>query len=705
MFYTVRLNESSELWSFIGAIALLTFFITLCASCGVSQSSPDISTPAPAALSPPTESATPTPQPADSLSAPIGQTLVPVLSTSVETSTPTPTPVPVHGSPILTLADPLSETAPVHGSPILLPLGGYTSLEERAALHDVVARVTLRSVTTTVELILRNPLGDTAYAGALEFRFEVQEYLAGSGGSEIVGVGYENKLFYTQAEARVTLPSLLASRDIRWDDRDAIVFFERAPDLLPSSAQEGRYLLGGLGYSGYSNSPDSFTIASPYNKGWLPAAPSGGASGTVGTSPGSGDQLFLTDDPAKYGAQGASGTAGSTPTITLSELRNRIGAVDTEIRAGDGSEEYRSCVWYKHYRERNVRWEIETKGSAYHRIDRELASGMPTGSVIYSDRGGSAIGYPPSSLGKYWLEGRDKDLFVAQAVDSEPKDWWGNSVINGVIYSRELSTARPLPAGEYRFYFEALPAERVVCSGHVEQEKNTREWFITVTAPTDTLHEAFFDPVLDTSTSAVGADSTDGVLKPSAFTDSGGATTTIGSLEWKSGAVKMNVSPHTALNGQVLDFIELDGTVSLSLYTADATVDTTTDTVSWSVDSQPWEDGDTLMLRIRKAPNRPPVFDTSTYAFTVREDTPAQRIIGSISATDPDAGDSPWYYITGGNEAGRFNMSANAGLLLVWGALDYETASSYTLSVEARDGKENGTATTTVEISVTDVEE
>ena len=141
------------------------------------------------------------------------------------------------------------------------------------------------------------------------------------------------------------------------------------------------------------------------------------------------------------------------------------------------------------------------------------------------------MGYPPASLGKYWLEGRDKDLFVAQAVDPEPKDWWGNGVINSVIYSRKLSTARPLPAGEYKFYFEALPAERVICSGHVELEKNTREWFITVAAPAGTLHEAFFDPVLDTSTSAVGADSTDGVLKPSAFTDSGGATTTIGSLD------------------------------------------------------------------------------------------------------------------------------------------------------------------------------
>ena len=113
------------------------------------------------------------------------------------------------------------------------------------------------------------------------------------------------------------------------------------------------------------------------------------------------------------------------------------------------------------------------------------------------------------------------------------------------------------------------------------------------------------------------------------------------------------------------------------------------------------------MLRIRRGPNRPPVFDTSTYAFTVREDAPTWRVIGHVSATDPDAGDSESvrYYITGGNEAGRFQLGSNHGELLVWGALDYETASSYTLSVEARDGNENGTATATVEITVTDVAE
>ena len=67
-----------------------------------------------------------------------------------------------------------------------------------------------------------------------------------------------------------------------------------------------------------------------------------------------------------------------------------------------------------------------------------------------------------------------------------------------------------------------------------------------------------------------------------------------------SGTVKLKLNPHDGLTGHALDFIEMDGTVSLSLDVNDAAVDSVSRTLSWSVVSQPWEDGDKLMLRIRK---------------------------------------------------------------------------------------------------------
>ena len=110
------------------------------------------------------------------------------------------------------------------------------------------------------------------------------------------------------------------------------------------------------------------------------------------------------------------------------------------------------------------------------------------------------------------------------------------------------------------------------------------------------VHEALFDPVTDGS--AVAADSTVGVLDPAAFIDAG-ATTTIERIEWEAGTTKIKLTPHTALAGRVVDFIELDGTVSLSLIIDDATVDAANNTLNWPVSSQPWDDGDKLMVRMR----------------------------------------------------------------------------------------------------------
>ena len=84
-------------------------------------------------------------------------------------------------------------------------------------------------------------------------------------------------------------------------------------------------------------------------------------------------------------------------------------------------------------------------------------------------------------------------------------------------------------------------------------------WEVTVTAPaTGTLHEAFFDPV--TVGTAVKADGSNGVLKPTSFTV-GGTATEITSLEWSNNQVVLTLNPHVSLSGHVLDFIALDGSV------------------------------------------------------------------------------------------------------------------------------------------------
>jgi VCBS repeat-containing protein len=67
---------------------------------------------------------------------------------------------------------------------------------------------------------------------------------------------------------------------------------------------------------------------------------------------------------------------------------------------------------------------------------------------------------------------------------------------------------------------------------------------------------------------------------------------------------------------------------------------------------------------------------------SVAENSPANTVVGTLSAIDPDAGDSATYTLTN-NAGGLFAISGNQ--LVVAGALDYETAASHQVTVRATD--------------------
>ena len=103
-----------------------------------------------------------------------------------------------------------------------------------------------------------------------------------------------------------------------------------------------------------------------------------------------------------------------------------------------------------------------------------------------------------------------------------------------------------------------------------------------------------------------------------------------------------------------------------------------------------------------EACNQDPVFDPDSYEFTVDEDAAVGDNVGTVTASDLDEGDTVSYSISSGNEAGQFSIDYSTGDITVVGALDYETTTSYTLTVEADDAKD-GTDTATVNIAVGDV--
>ena len=453
---------------------------------------------------------------------------------------------------------------------------GANSLEERIFKSPVVARVRLDSVSSTVESGLIYE--DTKHIALLEFNFSVIEYLKGSGADDMAAVWAAAPLFDTRQEAEAALPAIAAARDDRWDNHDAIIFLRQSAETLSSTQQADRYYLAWGGtwkdYGYYDGRlDDGYSLASRHNKFWLPAEAASGAQ----SQPSGDQQRFLMDVPPE---------TGSGPTITLGEFKTRIAAVTAKLDAGDGSDDYIKCVQDSYRLERKKRYRAEMRperpytGSNISPPNAHVFnSGLAGGTAVYELLEDSDI--VPGVPFQVWLDDGASDLFDAATPSRNYR----------------VTATRPLHGGQYKFYLNHRGPFYSLCDGWTIRY----DWTITVTAPEGTLHEAFFDPVTDGTT--VAADDTNGVLKPATFTDTDGTSATIERIAWEPGTVKLELDPHTGIAGHILDFFALDGSVPLSLNVADATADAANDTLSWAVASQPWEDGDELMLRVREVPD------------------------------------------------------------------------------------------------------
>ncbi len=439
-----------------------------------------------------------------------------------------------------------------------LPALGQAGLNSRIFHADLIIRARLISTNATAENIDTDEGGSTAYRGMLEFKFRVLEYLKGTGGGEFVVfvTDQRDRTYSTMELALEASQSWDRDRNTQWDQREALIFAENPAE---ASGQATRYSLG-YGYVG------AYGLDSKYRV-WLPSV-SSSASGSAS----SGDLRFLLEEPGGGGPSGgASGTdSGQPETISVSEMKALIVRLENWIEEGEGVEGHIECIRKSFTEEARINGHKERGESLSSTYDFYLGSGLPAGTVMHETL---------LMAGRWWLLGKDKVFFAVE---------------NGALH-----VTRPLPAGKYRYNSSYQSPEFIPCDYHPDEYKTRLENIVTVTAPAGTLHEAFFDPVTDGS--AVAADSSNGVLKPAAFTDANNASATIQRIEWDAGTVKVKVSSQTGLAGQTVDIVELDGSVSLSLDVDNATVEAANNTLSWAVASQPWHDGDKLMVRIRVA--------------------------------------------------------------------------------------------------------
>ena len=517
----------------------------------------------------------------------------------VDTSIPTPTTTGTDEDEVIIQSGP---DDPYYFS-------GPVTLEEEILWNDVVAIVEFVSVAGNVDRLE----DDESYWPAYEFTFKVVSYLKGTGPSQVTAVVRSSIPYSTKEKAQAKIPDFLNERVTDWDKRQGLVFLNSR-----AYKESGRYLLG------YSSrfGEDSYTVASPYFRRWLPdaKAPTDGASDTSTT-----EQRFIIDLPDNV-VSASSVTASTTgvETITLSNLLALISSLNQEIKPGNGSREYEICILRKYELQRILDWTKATRGSIpVSRYTYSIVSGLAGGTVIWADDMG--IGKYPDKMGSYWLDGANKDLFKIEAYGPQSTIYSGTPWPD-VFYSRRVTTVRPLPAGKYQFYSNGLSAERVICGAILDDEKNRNLEEVTVTAPTGTVHEAFFDPA--SVAFGTGYEGGKGTLSPASFTH-GGSTVTITKISLSPfGFVSMVLSPSVSLSGKHVEFIKTDGTLAarLSIDAGDLSggvggfgvnAEDNPEAAAamkaeqakaqaarakylfWIVSGSPWKAGDKLMIRIR----------------------------------------------------------------------------------------------------------
>ena len=568
-----------------GVLALAAVWAAVCMACG----SPEPTPPPSAAEEAPSATMTAVPPTPPARAEPTTQA-TPALP-------PLPTAGPARAGTPTAQPPPTAVAVAPGGTASFRSYRGPPILEERILVADIVARVRLHSVGLAdvrhddkgVECIFypflgwRLPLTDQGgesptvtsgyYTEGVAYTFDVIEYLKGSGDDQLSALDSRwsrkqpacRERFDTEEEAMAAAAPELEQgrRDASIGGREAIIF------LVANQRPEGSAYAYEFTHADlyYYQRRDPYLSSQP---AWMPGAEE--SSGEPAHGEAAGGLVFRSVTPDTRATETAAPT-------TLAEQRTLVAEVVEDFTTGaaeHGERLYRDCLALKYYQVQLDRWGLE-----YRRKDYDMASGLAAGAEvidpeIYGPNSGKTN--PPIE----YMGGRDAHLF-----NTDPD-----------IYHTE----RPLPQGEYRFFYWSAPFPWMTICGadeFPEALKTASEKFVHVTAPEGVLHEAFFDPVV--SGEAVGAGGGEGVLKPAAFTHNG-SQTTIRRIAWESGRVVMTLEPHFALTGHHADFIALDGTVSLRLDFDDA--EATSDdgpVLAWGVCAQPWRDGDLLMLRIRES--------------------------------------------------------------------------------------------------------
>ena len=209
-----------------------------------------------------------------------------------------------------------------------------------------------------------------------------------------------------------------------------------------------------------------------------------------------------------------------------------------------------------------------------------------------------------------------------------------------------------------------------------------------------------------------------GVVTVADIVNGDGFAGTDGDLDDKTFSVGTNnytinsIYVQTGFNSGTLTFVLMSGLTSadravLVLHLGSAEYEFSDATISSSGLSYAWDAGldwsseSFVELRLRDGSNNAPEFSVELAAFTLLENSAADVVVGTVTATDAD--DDTLTYSLEGTDAGSFAIDSGTGEIKTKTGVtyDYETKFDYEMTAKADDGN-GGTDTVDVAIALLD---
>lgn len=196
---------------------------------------------------------------------------------------------------------------------------------------------------------------------------------------------------------------------------------------------------------------------------------------------------------------------------------------------------------------------------------------------------------------------------------------------------------------------------------------------------------------VESTTFSIDENSSNGTEVGSVLATGDGESVTYSFTSGNSGdvfAINANTGVITVNDQSLLDY---DSTPTYTLTLKAQTVNS-----SWYWPAVPDYDTTTVVINLTET-NEAPSFSSPSYSFTIAENSPSLFSVGSVSATDPNTGQTISYQILSGNVDNAFSISTTTGEITVTNGslLNYNNHSVYDLVVEATDNGEIPLTTTT----------